>query len=299
MRVLVTSVKDIASQTIKEVLIDEYGFTQTKVLFEGSPVYALDDLQLITTQNDMIHCGHLEETFSPEVFIFCSRHRSESQKPALLVHSTGNLGHDASYGGQPQQLSVSAPTLISTALRVLYTERDARDLQDFDVSLEVTHHGPTSMKTPLVFIELGSSEEYWRHVEGDRAVASAIMRCAKTPLEGEASLNGRRSAAESIQEVVGSAPVVSAFQTVPAAYLNNIDAVLNVDVLVAGDDDLAIAKVSRLVRDIPNLRPLRVGPLENSKRIESTTPPLLNAAILNGLHDPTIRVVPWMPSQEQ
>jgi predicted dinucleotide-binding enzyme len=53
------------------------------------------------------------------------------------------------------------------------------------------------------------------------------------------------------------------------------------------------------VRDIPTLRPLRVGPLENSKWIESITPLLLNAAILNGLHDPTIRVVPWMPSQEQ
>jgi len=72
-----------------------------------------------------------------------------------------------------------------------------------------------------------------------------------------------------------------------------------VDVLIAGDDDLALAKVSSLVRDIPNLRPLRVGPLENSKWIESITPLLLNAAILNGLHDPTIRVIPWMPTEEQ
>jgi hypothetical protein len=91
--------------------------------------------------------------------------------------------------------------------------------------------------------------------------------------------------------------VVTAFQTVPAAYLNNIDAVLNVDVLIAGDDDLSLAKVSKLVRDIPNLRPLRVGPLANSKWVESITPLLLNAAVLNGLHDPTIRVVPWMPSE--
>ncbi len=90
--------------------------------------------------------------------------------------------------------------------------------------------------------------------------------------------------------------MVSAFQTVPAAYLNNIDAVLNVDVLIAGNDDLSLALVSKLVRDIPNLRPLKVGPLENSKWIESITPLLLNAAILNGLHEPTIRVIPWMPT---
>lgn len=105
-----------------------------------------------------------------------------------------------------------------------------------------------------------------------------------------------RSAAEVIQEIVKPVPVVSAFQTVPAAYLNNIDAILNLDVLIAGDDDLAITLVSKLVRDIPNLRPLRVGPLENSKWIESFTPLLLNAAILNGLHDPSIRIVPWMPT---
>lgn len=105
-----------------------------------------------------------------------------------------------------------------------------------------------------------------------------------------------RSAAEVIQEIVKPVPVVSAFQTVPAAYLSNIDAILNIDVLIAGDDDLAIAIVSKLVRDIPNLRPLRVGPLENSKWIEAFTPLLLNAAILNGLHDPSIRIVPWMPT---
>lgn len=116
-----------------------------------------------------------------------------------------------------------------------------------------------------------------------------------TPLEKGSEIS-ESSAAEAIQDAVEPAPVVSAFQTVPAAYLNNIDAVLNVDVLIAGDDELAIAKVSSLVRDIPNLRPLKVGPLENSKWVESITPLLLNAAILNGLHDPTIRVVPWMPS---
>jgi hypothetical protein len=121
-----------------------------------------------------------------------------------------------------------------------------------------------------------------------------------TPLEEDEDPGFEgRSAGEAIQGVVKPSPVVTAFQTVPAAYLNNIDAVLNVDVLIAGDDDLALAKVSSLVRDIPNLRPLRVGPLENSKWIESITPLLLNAAILNGLHDPTIRVIPWMPTEEQ
>jgi len=107
-----------------------------------------------------------------------------------------------------------------------------------------------------------------------------------------------RSAAELIQDAVVSVKVVSAFQTIPAHYLNDINGMLDLDVLVAGDDEISIEKVMSLVRDIPGLRPLKVGPLENSKWVESLTPLLLNAAILNGLHDPSIRIVPWVPDEE-
>lgn len=120
-----------------------------------------------------------------------------------------------------------------------------------------------------------------------------------TPIAVEGQAVSEKSAAEFIQEVAWPAKVVSAFQTVPAPYLSNLDSILNLDVLIAGDDELAVSKVSSIVRDIPNLRPLRVGPLENSKWIESLTPLLLNAAILNGLHEPSIRIVPWMPIDEE
>jgi NADPH-dependent F420 reductase len=105
-----------------------------------------------------------------------------------------------------------------------------------------------------------------------------------------------KSAAEVIQTIVKPIPVVCAFQTVPAAYLNNCDSILNIDVLIASNDDAAIDLVSRLILDIPNLRPLNVGPLDNSRFIESLTPLLLNASILNNLQTPSIRVVPWWPT---
>lgn len=187
MRILVTSEQDIASLTIKRVLLDTYGFTKTDGTFEGNPIYSLDEkAQLITTNRDMIHCDHLEAHFDTEAFIFCSRHRAESGKPALLVHSTGNLGPEALFGGNPQQLSVSAPSLVSTALKTLFDGRNKHGLEEFDVSLEVTHHGPTSMNTPLVFVELGSSEEYWTHQEGASVVAAAVMDCVEEPLSGDA-----------------------------------------------------------------------------------------------------------------
>lgn len=187
MRVLVTSKQDAASQTIKDVFIEDYSFSPTGQSFEGSPILACDESSiLITTDRDMIHCNHLEDVFSAEAFIFCSRHRAESGKPALLVHSTGNFGQEASFGGNPNELSVSAPSLVSTALKRLYLEREERNLLEFDVTLEVTHHGPTSMNTPLVFIELGSTEEYWMHKEGARAVSAAIFDCMHESLECDA-----------------------------------------------------------------------------------------------------------------
>ena len=105
-----------------------------------------------------------------------------------------------------------------------------------------------------------------------------------------------KSAAELVAEEIGNIPVVSAFQTVPASYLGDLDSVLNVDVLVSGQDEHALQTVARMTHDIPNLRALRVGPLSSSKMVESITPLLINAAILNNLKDPSIRIVPWFPS---
>jgi NADPH-dependent F420 reductase len=120
------------------------------------------------------------------------------------------------------------------------------------------------------------------------------------PLTNEdAKLPQGKSAAEIIQDLVKPTPVVSAFQTVPAGYLNNLDSIMNIDILVAGDNAHAIDIVSGLILDIPNLRPLKVGPLSNSKLMESLTPLLLNAAVLNKLREPAIRIVPWMPKSFQ
>ncbi len=105
-----------------------------------------------------------------------------------------------------------------------------------------------------------------------------------------------KSVAELIQEFVRPANVVSSFHTVPAAYLTDIEKVLNVDVFVAGNDDTAVSAASKLICEIPNLRPLKVGPLENSRLIESMVPLLLNVANLNDLKEPLIRVIPWIPS---
>jgi D-aminoacyl-tRNA deacylase len=182
----VTSERDPASQTIKNVFVEEYGFVENGNLFDGNPVLSYnDETLLITSSRDMVETNHLDEAFDAEVYIFCSRHRAESGKPALLTHSTGNLGHTALFGGNPHSLSISVASLVSTALKTLYKEREDRGLDIFDVTMEATHHGPTSMNTPLLFVELGSNEEYWHHEEGAQAVAAAAMECVTTSIQSE------------------------------------------------------------------------------------------------------------------
>ncbi len=189
MRVLVTSEKDIASLTIRKILIDEFGFSETGGTFDGNPVWAMNrDTKLVTSARDLILTNHLDAHFDAEAYIFCSRHRSKSGKPALLTHSTGNLGSEARYGGDPLSLSISAASLVSKALRSLQLAREHYNLAEFDVSMEATHHGPTSMNTPLVFIELGSDETYWKHKGGAKAVANAAIDCSNERFSKTASI---------------------------------------------------------------------------------------------------------------
>ena len=39
---------------------------------------------------------------------------------------------------------------------------------DYEITIEATHHGPTSLKKPLLFIEIGSTEKQWADTQRPR-----------------------------------------------------------------------------------------------------------------------------------
>jgi len=81
-------------------------------------------------------------------------------------------------------------------------------------------------------------------------------------------------------------PVVGAFHNLAAGRLADLDADLDWDVPVVGDDPDAAATVRGLAEDIDGLRALDAGPLANAPEVESLTPLLINIASNNeGLHD--------------
>ncbi len=109
--------------------------------------------------------------------------------------------------------------------------------------------------------------------------------CYVTPPSG--------SAAQEIATLLpgGATELVSAFHTVPAAKLSNLDIELDYDVGVCGNSIHSKNIVFDLVRDIPGMRPMDIGPLEASSMIESITPLLVNVAIRNNMKDVSIKFI--------
>jgi NADPH-dependent F420 reductase len=90
------------------------------------------------------------------------------------------------------------------------------------------------------------------------------------------------SAAEQAQEMVPEGvPVVSAFHTVSAALLTDLDHTLDEDVLICGDRKADKDRVIELVSRIDGLRPVNAGALEMARIVEGLTPLIISINVRN------------------
>jgi len=101
---------------------------------------------------------------------------------------SGNLTSEAIYGGKPKELAFADPKRMKAALMELARKKEELKLESFEVTLEATHHGPTGMKVPLLFVEIGSSLKEWRNAKAGRAVASAVMAACNTRANWKSSV---------------------------------------------------------------------------------------------------------------
>jgi 8-hydroxy-5-deazaflavin:NADPH oxidoreductase len=104
------------------------------------------------------------------------------------------------------------------------------------------------------------------------------------PAEGSAALQARSLLPDGVK-------VVSAFHTICAAALQDIERVMNADAFICGDEAEAIDIAMELASEIKSLRPLKAGPLAASPLVESLTPFLLNVARKNKIRDAGIAIV--------
>jgi 8-hydroxy-5-deazaflavin:NADPH oxidoreductase len=85
------------------------------------------------------------------------------------------------------------------------------------------------------------------------------------------------SAAQQAQEMVPEGvSVLSAFHTVSAAALTDLDHKLDEDVLICGDRRADKNKLAQLIDQIDGLRPVDCGPLEMARIVEQLTPLIIS-----------------------
>ena len=93
------------------------------------------------------------------------------------------------------------------------------------------------------------------------------------------------SAAQQAREMVPpEVRVVSAFHTVSAAHLADLDYELNEDILICGDRREDKAELAALVGLIDGLRPVDCGPLEMARITEQLTALIISINVRNKAH---------------
>lgn len=179
---IVASRADPASWNIAQSLM-------SKMAFKLDPdqkveTYSKGNVRLLLLEKLGIYTEPSEIPADVSTTIFVSKHVSASGRPALTVHTTGNLTKEAKFGGNPEEVSHVNPSIIRRTLNALKAGVSRAEIQ-IEVTMEATHHGPTSLSMPVCFVEIGSGEKEWTDpILGEiaaNAVMSAIANVEESP----------------------------------------------------------------------------------------------------------------------
>lgn len=165
--ILVASSSDLAGATMIACL-KEMGF-------ENGRSADFPNIALHVSADSLLTLESLDGDYpNAKAFVFLSKHQSDSGIPTLTCHCTGNFS-DASFGGNPHEIAVAFPSLQKAYLQAITTTH----VPGYDVVIEATHHGPTSLKKPVLFVELGSSEKQWTDTTAVKAICECILSSLK------------------------------------------------------------------------------------------------------------------------
>lgn len=172
--VLVASSQDLAGATMIDYLKNNEGFGDGRSSRHKGVRLHIEPDSLLVLES-------LDETY-PDAgsFIFLSKHRSDSQIPTLTCHCTGNFA-DNPYGGNPREMAVAYPSLQKAYLKAITAAKSR--VPTYDVVIEATHHGPTSLKKPVLFVELGSSDKQWADGNAAGVICGTLLELLDSGIE--------------------------------------------------------------------------------------------------------------------
>lgn len=207
--------------------------------------------------------------------------------PVTIVGGTGALGFGLALrlgkAGVPivigsrdaQRAEEAAKRASQTVTTATYTGKDnAEAVKDAEiVILSVPFRNQSETLTNLKHVLTPD------HLLVDATVplAAAVSGKATRTLgvwQGSAAQQAQEMAPEGVR-------VVSAFHTVSAALLTDLDHALDEDVLICGDRKADKAELAALVERIPGLRPVDCGPLEMARIVEQLTPLIISINVRN------------------
>ncbi|MBU2477292.1 hypothetical protein KKG83_07535, partial [Candidatus Micrarchaeota archaeon] len=93
---IIVSKTDPAGLNISNHLIKEFNFEKTEKSFDSNPIYSFSaektkqEFSLIFIEQKQVFADYLNE-LETDLFVFASKHSSESKTPTLSVHPIGNF----------------------------------------------------------------------------------------------------------------------------------------------------------------------------------------------------------------
>ncbi|MHA1889294.1 MAG: D-aminoacyl-tRNA deacylase [Promethearchaeota archaeon] len=187
---ILTTREDIASMNIQKQLLTFFPFRPLPNCDPWDSSWVRRQFEFLTppVRFNLIEIEHsfitLDNIIPPskmlgDILIYASRHRSTSERKALLCHTTGNFSEDNSFGGSPRRISKGSGILMHYLYTNLQYFVDSFPDYKVPVDHEVDHHGPTNFTQPAGFIELGSTEQGWQDPFGAQIVARTIIHAGK------------------------------------------------------------------------------------------------------------------------
>ncbi|MFH1685792.1 MAG: D-aminoacyl-tRNA deacylase [Candidatus Micrarchaeota archaeon] len=166
MIILFTS-NNVASKNIAEKLIQNHGFVETE---DGK--WKCGEIELIETNAETVL--DVPTDFDTDLILVLSTHKSKAGGKMITAHFSGNW-KDAKFGGSPKTLNVA----YGSKLKLLVIELKKANLDlDWPLFIEADHHGPTC-SVPIMFVEIGSTEEEWKNEKAAEVVAKAVSEFLK------------------------------------------------------------------------------------------------------------------------
>ena len=161
---------------------DPAGYNMAKFISQkmekDGDMYRGEKFDLIEIDSPAISADWLDEKYDYDGFVFLSKHAAESQKLALTCHSTGNFD-EAKFGGNQKEIAIPYPNLQKRYMQILWENHEL--FPEFEITIEATHHGPTHLKKPSIFVEIGTTESQWNDENLCSSIAKLIVETLEKP----------------------------------------------------------------------------------------------------------------------